>query len=403
MKSNHKKIYAPSCLSAPQLDRALPLLGGLSIRKFFETYWQKKPLLIRQAIPHFQPPISRQELFSLASQEEVESRLIRCKKQQWSLKQGPFHTNELPSLKQGEWTLLVQGVNLHHRGAHELLQQFRFISDSRLDDLMVSFATDGGGVGPHFDSYDVFLLQAMGTRRWEISEQTNLAYREDLPLKILSEFKAQKTWLLNPGDILYLPPHIAHNGIAQGPGMTYSIGFRAMNAQELSLAFLDYLADTLVLKDQLQKNRYSDAKRQPNRVPAQIDETMVTYAYNQLQHIQWNQQDILKFLGEYLSNPKSSTFFVPPQKAKNFKNFLQQSLETKIVVHPKTRILYCGSHIFINGESVITKGVATRVLQNLANQHYIHFSELNIKKSNHNLLRTLYNWYCAGWLLLETT
>src|SRR5436190_12669774 len=205
---------------------ATPLLGGLSPQAFMRRHWQKRPLLIRQALPDVAAPLSRAELFALAAAEGVESRLIRQRGAGWTLRHGPFTRRQLPSLTQPGWTLLVQGVDLHVDAAHQLLSRFRFVPDARLDDLMVSFATDGGGVGPHFDSYDVFLLQVQGRRRWRIGRQKDLALREGAPLKILAAFEPEEEHVLEPGDMLYLPPLWAHDGEALGECQTYSIGFR---------------------------------------------------------------------------------------------------------------------------------------------------------------------------------
>ncbi|MBY0573150.1 MAG: cupin domain-containing protein, partial [Undibacterium sp.] len=201
------------------------LLGGISTELFFAEYWQKKPLLIRQAIPNFTPLLSAEELFELASREEVESRLICRFDQHWDMANGPI--SKIPVKQKKDWTLLIQGVNLRHRAADALLRQFRFIPDARLDDLMISYAREGGGVGPHFDSYDVFLLQAHGQRRWQISAQKDLSLLEGMPLKILRNFKCEEEYVLEAGDMLYLPPHYAHDGVALGDCMTYSIGFKA--------------------------------------------------------------------------------------------------------------------------------------------------------------------------------
>ena len=205
--------------------KKLPLLGNITPAQFLRDYWHKKPLLIRQAVPGFKPLLPFEKLAELATRDYVESRLVTLEAGQWDLQHGPLH--KLPPRSQKEWTMLVQGINLQDDRADELLRQFRFVPDARLDDLMVSFATDGGGVGPHFDSYDVFLLQAEGQRKWRISAQKNLSLIEGLPLKILSKFKATEEFILEPGDMLYLPPHYAHDGIAIGDCQTYSIGFRS--------------------------------------------------------------------------------------------------------------------------------------------------------------------------------
>ena len=224
-------------------DEVTPLLGNRTPAQFMRRYWQKKPLLIRQAIPDIEAPLSRDELFELADLDDVESRLITHFRNTWTLEHGPFAPDELPSVKKREWTLLVQGVNLHDDRAHALMNRFRFIPDARLDDLMISYATDGGGVGAHFDSYDVFLLQVHGKRRWRIGAQRDLSLKPGLPLKVLQHFEPEEEWVLEPGDMLYLPPHIAHDGVAEGECMTCSIGFRAPSTHELTGQFLYHLAE----------------------------------------------------------------------------------------------------------------------------------------------------------------
>ena len=224
------------------ITQPIALLGGLSPQQFMKRHWEKKPLLVRQAIPGFSPLLERAELFDLAQGDAVESRLIsqadRRGKPGWQFKSGPFARRSLPPLKQPNWTLLLQGMDLHHAGVHQLMQQFRFVPDARLDDVMISYATDGGGVGPHFDSYDVFLLQAHGQRRWRYGRQKDMSLVPGMPLKILSNFVPEFDEVLNPGDMLYLPPRYAHDGVAVGECMTYSIGFRSPNRGELAREIL---------------------------------------------------------------------------------------------------------------------------------------------------------------------
>ena len=207
------------------------MLGGLSPKKFMAEYWQKKPLLIKGAFKDFKPVLSRAQLFELAASDEVQSRLIESqnldKQTHWSVKNGPIKGRDKPAFTKEAWTLLVQGVDLINAEAAKLLREFRFIPDARLDDLMISYATHRGGVGPHYDSYDVFLIQASGQRLWRIGKQKDLTLRDDAPLKILSHFVPQKEYVLDPGDMIYLPPKYAHDGIAVGECMTYSVGFRA--------------------------------------------------------------------------------------------------------------------------------------------------------------------------------
>ena len=223
--------------------RPTALLGGLTPAQFMKKHWQKKPLLVRQAVPGFRPLLAPGALFELAGREEVESRLVVHQGTSWRLQRGPFSRRALPPTKRPGWTLLVQGVDLHDPAAHALLHGFAFLPAARLDDLMVSYATDGGGVGPHFDSYDVFLLQAQGRRRWRIGRQRDLALQEGVPLKILANFEPEQEFVLEPGDMLYLPPRYAHDGIAEGECQTYSIGFRAPAQAELARELLQRIAD----------------------------------------------------------------------------------------------------------------------------------------------------------------
>ena len=207
--------------------REASVLGTLSEERFLSDYWQQKPLLIRGAWPNFQAPIDADELAGLALEDEVESRLIIGS--DYAVEQGPFAEERFASLPAREWTLLVQAVDLWVPEVAEMLRRFSFLPRWRIDDIMVSYATDGGGVGPHFDDYDVFLLQGSGQRRWQIGDycDANSALSEHSQLKILDAFDAQQDWLLNPGDMLYLPPRLAHCGVAVGECCTYSVGFRA--------------------------------------------------------------------------------------------------------------------------------------------------------------------------------
>ena len=223
--------------------RALPLLGGLSAAEFMRRHWQKKPLLVRGALADPLPGVDRQRLFALAARDDVESRLVVAEGERWSVRHGPMSRRALPPLAQPGWTLLVQGVDLHDDATHALLQRFRFVADARLDDAMLSFASDGGGVGPHVDSYDVFLLQTAGRRRWRVGRVARPRLRADVPLKMLARFEPRHDWLLEPGDMLYLPPGWGHEGTAVGPCITCSIGFRAPTAGGLAAETLQRLAE----------------------------------------------------------------------------------------------------------------------------------------------------------------
>lgn len=365
------------------------LLGGLTPSQFLRHYWHKKPLLIRQAIPDFKPILTRDALFSLAAREDVESRLVTYFRNQWRMQSGPFA--QLPSSQKKNWTLLVQGVDLHEDAAYRLLNQFRFIPDARLDDLMISFASDRGGVGPHFDSYDVFLLQASGQRRWRISSQSDLGLVEGVPLKILSNFQPEQEFVLDPGDMLYLPPQYAHDGIAIGESMTYSIGFRAPSYQELGEAFLQFMADTIQVK-----GRYADPDLTASNRPARIDQGMISRIAEQLSKLRFSETDIAIFVGEYLSEPKPSTFFDRPPQTKSMAQFVQYAGKRGLKLSRKSRMLYRGRHIFINGESFVMRKTDEKLLQSLADARELD-GEL-IRSAASDVLESFHAWYKEGWI-----
>jgi 50S ribosomal protein L16 3-hydroxylase len=367
------------------------LLGGLTPARFLREYWHKKPLLIRQAIPDLKPLLPREALFELAAREDVESRLVTHFEQQWQLKKGPF--TKLPSPRKPHWTVLIQGANLHNDAADALLQQFRFLPDARLDDLMISYATPQGGVGPHFDSYDVFLLQAHGKRRWRISAQKDLSLREGMPLKILQNFQPHQEFVLEPGDMLYLPPHYAHDGIAEDECMTYSIGFRAPSYQELGEAFLQFMMETIDLP-----GRYADPDLRPSRSPAALSGSMVEQVIEQMEKMRFTKEDVTQFLGAYLSEPKPSVFFSSPKRVLSPTQFEKQLQRYGVKLSKKTRMLHRNKNIFINGESYFVNAQDKAVLSRLADERKLGSDALtNLSK---DVLEAFYIWYEDGWLEL---
>ncbi len=390
----------------------LPLLGGISVTEFLSDYWHKKPLLIRQAIPGMRAILSRAALFKLASQDLVESRLLvhdlatePSAAPSWQMQNGPFQLANggskpdptlptLPPLSQKAWTLLVQGVNLHNDDADALLRQFRFLPDARLDDLMISYATEGGGVGPHFDSYDVFLLQAHGQRRWRIGAQKDLSLLPDMPLKILADFRPDQEFVVEPGDMLYLPPHYAHDGVALGECMTYSIGFRAPSYQELGEAFLQFMADSIDLP-----GRYADPDLVASSHPAEISTDMLQTIAAELNKVQFDEDDILTFLGSYLSEPKALVSFTPPGKVMSPSQFAKAAAERGVHLSRKTSMLYHRSDVFINGEALTMRRADKPALSLLANGRALTGQQ--VASASEDVAQALYTWYQDGWLSLS--
>lgn len=254
------------------------VLGDTTPAEFLREYWQQKPLLIREALPGYPPPLTADELAGLALEKEVESRLVESAGGQWSLRHGPFEESDFLTLPEQDWTLLVQGVDLWVPDVQALLQRFDFLPPWRLDDIMVSFACPGGSVGPHFDQYDVFLLQVEGQRRWHIGATCNsqTPLREDVPLRQIKDFVPEQEWLLEPGDMLYLPPGVSHWGVAETECLTFSIGFR-------SPSIADMLGDLSVeLLTQGYDAHYRDPALTPEMASQDIDPAFIARAKEQL-------------------------------------------------------------------------------------------------------------------------
>jgi 50S ribosomal protein L16 3-hydroxylase len=379
-----------------EINQPLPLLGGLSAAQFMRRYWQKKPLLVRQAIPAMVPPIERADLFALAEREDVESRLIRHGKAGWSLKHGPLARRTLPPLKQPAWTLLVQGVDLHHEGVHELLRQFRFLPDARLDDLMISYASDTGGVGAHFDSYDVFLLQAQGSRRWSIGKQSDLRLQSGVPLKILENFEPEQTFVLEPGDMLYLPPRYAHDGVAVGDDcMTCSIGLRSSALGELGADLLARMAQAYAedLEDAgpAELARYRDPAQPAVDAPAAMPAALQGFARKAIEAALRDPDAVGRALGESLTEPKANVWF---GEGGEVPDAMQ-----RVALDRRTRMLYDTRHIYINGESFRAGGADATLMRRLADQRALGAREL--ARASEGALALLGEWCEAGWLHAE--
>ena len=386
---------------AQPINLPLQLLGGISPAEFMRKYWQKKPCIIRNAIPNFKPLLSRQELFALSQNQDVESRLIVSNGDKWSLAHGPMTAKQIPSIKKPNWTLLVQGVDLHHSAVNELKNRFRFAPDARLDDLMISYATDGGGVGPHFDSYDVFLLQAHGTRRWRIGKQKDGTLQANVPLRILSNFKPELTFDLEPGDMLYLPPRYAHDGVAIGECMTYSIGFKVPKQVDLGRELLLRYADAVdedCEQDNDSKNPtkvkpevlYRDADQEATPNPAQIPTALLEFAQQAITKAMADPDALARHLGEHLSEPKSNVWFDAPEGA------VKLSRKRGVKLALQSQMMFDARHIFLNGESWRAAGKDAKLMQKLANQRFLDASDL--VKASEDAIGLLQDWLEQGWL-----
>ena len=294
--------------------RALPPLG-MTPERFLRDYWQKKPLLIRNAFPDFVSPVEPEDLAGLACEEAALSRLIAYDRANdaWNVRSGPFQEDEFPGMPDHDWTLLVQDVDKWDADIRALLDQFTFLPRWRIDDVMISFAATGGSVGAHVDQYDVFLLQAHGHRRWQIDAGKNppLAFRDDVELKLLREFTPTHDWVLAPGDMLYLPPGVPHHGVAQDPCLTFSVGMRAPSSAEL---IADYL-DTLVA-DADEALRYHDEDLTPPADPNEIDATAMGRVVEALNALRMNDPGRLAdWFGRFITTYRSAGEVAAPGQA----------------------------------------------------------------------------------------
>ena len=385
-------------------NQALTLLGGLKPSEFLAEYWQKKPLLIKNAIPDFAGLLSPDDLAGLACEEDVQSRIAQIKSGKWTMKNGPFEEATFNKLPNKDWTLLVQSVNHHVPEAADLLAQFDFIPHARLDDLMVSYAPDGGGIGAHVDSYDVFLLQGSGRRNWKISSQHDLTLIEDAPLKILKHFKPEQEWTLEAGDMLYLPPQIAHCGTAVGENcMTYSIGFRAPKQHELMHEFLSYLQDELVSENSQNTSQpdilYVDPDLQLQQHAAEISDAMVKQVNNMLQKTTWDKHCVADFLGKYLTEPKPDVFFEPSDDLSK-KQFITRLQQKTLRLDLKSQLLFTNNVFYLNGEKLFVENALLETLKDFADNRYLDKDRLTVELRS-LFADTFFDHYLAGYIYFE--
>jgi len=357
----------------------LSLLGGLTAKEFLRRHWQKRPLLVRGALPGFSGVAGPARLARLAARPDVESRWVRRIGERWRVTHGPLRCDALPRRA----TLLVSGVNLHVPAADALLRRFAFLPQARLDDVMVSWASPGGGVGPHVDSYDVFLVQGAGRRVWRLQRPRPFALVPDAPLRLIADFVPDEELLLEPGDLLYLPPGWGHDGVALEECLTCSVGFRAPRGEELAAAFLDYLHER-----GLPGADYRDPDLRPVRHGAQIPASLVEHAGRVLSRIRWGRRDVEAFLGRYLTTPKPHVVFAPPRRPLARGAFARRLRRVPVVLDARSQMLHRGRHCFLNGEAV----PAHAALRRLADERHARLPA--------SLADAAYDWYLSGYLHL---
>lgn len=376
-------------------------LGETSVETFLEKYWQKKPLLIRNAFANMQSPITADELAGLACEEHVNARLVIEKHgdKSWQVEFGPFEEQRFSELPESHWSLLVSDVEKHLPETKSLVDAFRFIPDWRIDDLMVSYAPAGGSVGAHTDAYDVFLLQLSGQRLWKISEHFTDDILSDTDLCILKNFTAEQEWLLNPGDMLYLPPNIAHHGIAQSSKdaqgneincMTASIGFRAPSLKTITSDYMQYLNDNVH-----SASRYRDKKPVLPEHHAEISEETVTHFIDYLkQGLTIEREQVKRWLGQYCSDNKAFEDTTDSQPAINFDQLTSIASREILIQSPYSQFLFSHtaeqSLLFVDGCSYeVSKAFAELI----CDHRKIDFQQLNpiMTNTDQKVFLTLYN------------
>ncbi|MBJ7263228.1 MAG: cupin domain-containing protein [Burkholderiaceae bacterium] len=390
-------------------DRPLALLAGLTPAAFMHKHWQKEALLIRQAIPAFKPPLSFAGIKALARSDEVQARLIWQDADEWQMEHGPF--KRLPTPRDTHWTVLVQGVDLHDDAAAALLHRFRFIPDARLDDMMISIAGDGGGVGPHFDSYDVFLLQAQGQRRWRIGRQKDLSLQPDIPLKVLQHFTPEVEYVLDAGDMLYLPPQIAHDGVAIGECMTISIGFKSPSQVDLACGMLEAAADQIMARSGKAAGPYAapplmgpsftrlyrDPDQTATQTPASIPEPLVAAALAAVGKIGFDDALAQRFLGCWLTEPHASVQFGAPDDDTGDLDLLSNwPASGAMALDRRTRMLYRGRSVYINGE--LAPAPLSAALRELADRRVLAVDSAIGRRASEAARQCLEAWIAAGWV-----
>jgi len=359
-------------------DIPLQLLGGLTARQFMRDYWQKKPLLVRQAFTDFESPIDADELAGLALEEEVESRLVlEHGETPWELRRGPFTEDTFGTLPERDWTLLVQSVDQFVPEVAELLEHFRFLPSWRIDDVMISFAAPGGSVGPHFENYDVFLLQGHGKRNWKVGQMCNSdsPLLEHADLRILADFEQSDEWVLEPGDMLYLPPRLAHYGVAEDNCLTYSVGFRAPSAAEVLTHFTDFLGQFLT-----DEERYSDADAQPvSDDPHQIQHDALGRLKSLLNEHMGDERLLLTWFGQFMTEPRYPELVSGEELSEEE---LVDSLEQGAIIirNPSARLAWSEVDdnllLFASGQSRLLPGNLRELLKLICSADALHIDNL---------------------------
>ena len=371
-------------------------LGDITPGQFIKDYWQKKPLVIRQGFQKFTSPISAEELAGLACEEDVHSRIVIEKGGEgpWQLIDGPMDESVFESLPETHWTLLVNDVEKHLPQLSFIVDAFRFIPEWRMDDLMISFAPEGGTVGPHLDQYDVFILQAKGHRRWKISTQ---AVAEDnqipnIPLRIQKDFVAEQEWLLEPGDIIYIPPGVTHYGVATDDCLSFSIGFRAPTHTEMLTDFIDYISNDLPPEKTYKDSRITVQKHSNEITKDALENVRDIFK----EYLNPNHPALAQWFGRFVSDTKTDLVFENDEAINEFELLKKQS--PKLYRNPASRFAFyepatnyeqaSNTNLFIDGNNFT---VPIGFAKWLCNERIVNLMEYKLTEAEQQLLLKLFN------------
>ena len=376
--------------------------GDISVETFLQDYWQKKPLLVKNAFPDIQSPLTPDELAGLACEDDANSRIVFEQHEQghWHVQHGPLNEDDFRDLPEKNWTLLVTDVEKHVPAARELIDRFRFIPDWRIDDLMISYAPEGGSVGPHTDAYDVFLIQTHGQRRWMLNQDFDTTCLEGTELRILEHFTAAQDWVLNPGDMLYLPPNIAHYGIALNECMTCSVGFRAPSYSNLVSEYAENLA-----ADIDQALRYEDPDLACTQHPAEISADALKRIRSIIaSRLTVDDDRLVHWFGEFSSESRSGIHTQPPEKTVSSYDELAASLTADSIIaqSPAVKFLYARNNdaalLFVDGNRYATSQAFASALTDKRKINALLLIESVNGQADQQTLLELYN---CGYLLIQ--
>lgn len=367
---------------------------NLDINHFLDTYWQKKPMVIKQGFIDFKDPILADEIAGLAMEEEIESRLVYKEGNQWQAQHGPFQSFE--KLEQGGTTLLIQAVDHWHSEAQELVRPFRFLPNWRIDDLMISYSTVQGGVGPHIDNYDVFIVQGLGKRHWRVGNKAPLKeFTAHQALKHCEPFDAILDVNLEPGDILYIPCGFPHEGYAVEPSINYSIGFRAPDQNDLLSSFADYCLD-----QNETAMRYTDKQMMVREKPGQIEEQELTELHRLLIERCKNPAQLIPWFGGLISEAKHDLDIAEPTSPHSSSEILDLFDEgAQFVRLGGLRAVYfqqAPQWLFINGQRFNCEGFS-ELGHYLCDQDEIGCELISLLKENKNVLNLFTRLVNSGY------